>query len=61
LRATLSGESEREEVVLSAVNRRGQAFECRVTLLPLGPYQDGHGASVLMMMEPVDSQDLDGE
>jgi two-component system, chemotaxis family, CheB/CheR fusion protein len=61
LRATLSGESEREEVVLSAVNRRGQAFECRVTLLPLGPYQDGHGASVLMMMEQVDSQDLDGE
>ncbi len=61
LRATLSGESEREEVVLSAVNRRGQAFECRVTLLPLGPYQDGYGASVLMMMEPVDSQDLDGD
>ena len=36
IRDTLTGESEREEVVLDATNRRGKAFQCRVTFLPLG-------------------------
>lgn len=53
VRATLAGESEREEVVLPATNRRGGAFQCRVTLLPLG--RNGHGvAGAIMMMEPVE-------
>jgi two-component system CheB/CheR fusion protein len=57
LRAALSGGSEREEVVLAAVNRRGQAFDCRVTVLPLGAPQDGNGSGVIMMMEPVESSE----
>jgi two-component system CheB/CheR fusion protein len=53
LRATLTGESGREEVVLEATNRRGRAFDCRVTMLPLGG--DGQGiAGAILMMEPAD-------
>ncbi len=53
LRATLAGDSEREEVTLPATNRRGRAFQCRITLLPLG--RDGSGiAGAIMMMEPVE-------
>jgi two-component system CheB/CheR fusion protein len=53
LRATLAGESEREELVLPATNRRGRAFQCQVTLLPLG--RDGQSvAGAIMMMEPVE-------
>ena len=36
LRTVLQGGSEKEEVVLDATNRRGRAFRCRVTVLPLG-------------------------
>jgi two-component system CheB/CheR fusion protein len=57
LRAALSGASEREEVVLAAVNRRGQAFDCRVTMLPLGASEDENGSGVIMMMEPVESSE----
>jgi two-component system CheB/CheR fusion protein len=54
LRATLSGESEREEVTVPATNRRGRSFSCHVTLLPLG--RDGQGvAGAILMMEPVES------
>lgn len=49
LRATLAGESKREEVVLEATNRRGKPFQCRVTFLPLG--SDGNASGVIMMME----------
>lgn len=54
LRTTLTGESEREEIVVDAVNRRGHAFECRVTLMPLGANRDGAGSGVIMMMESVE-------
>jgi two-component system CheB/CheR fusion protein len=54
LRVTLAGESEREEIVLEAVNRRGQTFDCRVTLMPLGANRDGAGSGLIMMMEPVE-------
>jgi two-component system CheB/CheR fusion protein len=54
LRATLSGDTEREEVVLEATNRRGKAFQCRVTVLPLGENRnDGGGSGLILMMEPV--------
>lgn len=54
LRATLNGESAREEVLLEATNRRGKAFQCRVTLLPLGGSPgDGVASGVIMMMEAV--------
>ncbi len=50
LRAMTSGESQREEVVLDATNRRGKPFRCHVTLLPVGS-NDGRAAGVIMMME----------
>ena len=53
LRATLSGQSEREEVVVGATNRRGKPFHCRVTFLPLG--SDGNVSGAIMMMEAVDA------
>jgi two-component system, chemotaxis family, CheB/CheR fusion protein len=51
LRNTLAGGSQREELVLEATNRRGKAFTCRVTLLPLGTTGDGNVSGVIMMME----------
>jgi two-component system, chemotaxis family, CheB/CheR fusion protein len=54
LRATLAGESDREEVVLAATNRRGKPFQCRVTFMPLGNGVDGNTSGVIMMMEGVD-------
>ena len=54
LRAMLHGESPREEVILDATNRRGKAFHCRVTLLPLGG-SDGDASGMIMMMEAVDA------
>ncbi len=53
LRACLAGDSVREELVLEATNRRGRAFQCRVTCLPLAAPVDGGVASVIMMMEPI--------
>ncbi len=50
IRDTLSGECTREEVVLDATNRRGEPFQCRLTLLPLGG-TDGNTSGVIMMME----------
>lgn len=55
LRATLGGESQREEVVLAATNRRGKPFQCRVTFMPLGGGGDGNIPGVIMMMEAVDA------
>jgi two-component system CheB/CheR fusion protein len=53
IRACLSGNSEREEVTLDATNRRGKAFTCRVTCLPMGASADGSISGVIMMMERV--------
>jgi len=54
IRACLAKESEREEVTLEAVNRRGRAFSCRVICLPLGAAgSDGEVSGVILMMEPV--------
>jgi two-component system CheB/CheR fusion protein len=50
LRAVFSGSSDREEVVVDAVNRRGREFQCHVTVLPLGQIRDdGAGAAVMMI------------
>jgi two-component system, chemotaxis family, CheB/CheR fusion protein len=54
LRATMAGDSTREEVVLEATNRRGKPFQCRVMLLPLGG-SDGNGSGVIMMMEELEA------
>jgi two-component system CheB/CheR fusion protein len=53
LRATLLGESEQEELILGATNRRGKAFQCRVTLLPMRGDSDGAVSGAIIMMEPV--------
>ncbi len=55
IRDTLIGRSVREEVTLEATNRRGKAFQCRVTFLPLGNGGDGNVSGVIMMMEDVAS------
>lgn len=52
LKAALSGQFDRAERVLDAVNRRGQAVRCRVTIVPLSSGSDGT-AGALIMMEPV--------
>ena len=54
LRACLSGASQREELLVDAINRRGKPFHCRVVCLPLGG-GDGDGAvsGVIILMEPV--------
>jgi two-component system, chemotaxis family, CheB/CheR fusion protein len=51
LRACLSGASEREELVLDAINRRGKAFQCRVVCLPLTSGGDGAISGVILLME----------
>jgi two-component system, chemotaxis family, CheB/CheR fusion protein len=53
LRATMVGDTKREEIVLQATNRRGKTFDCRVTILPLGHHQNGVGSGVILMMEPL--------
>ncbi len=55
VRDTLTGKSQREEVVLEATNRRGKTFTCRVTFLPLGSGGDGNASGVIMTMEDVPS------
>lgn len=55
LRATLAGQSPREEVMVNATNRRGKPFQCRVTLLPLGSGGDGNVTGAIMMMEAIDA------
>jgi two-component system CheB/CheR fusion protein len=56
LRACLNGESQREEVVLDAVNRRGKAFQCRVVCMPLHGTGDGGISGVILLMEPVNEE-----
>ena len=56
LRTVLQGSSEREEVLLDATNRRGKAFRCRVTVLPLGNASiDGIPGAIVMMESAADS------
>jgi two-component system CheB/CheR fusion protein len=56
LRATLSGHTEREEVVLDATNRRGKRFQCRVSFMPLGKAADDGRPGVIVIMEPVGAE-----
>jgi two-component system CheB/CheR fusion protein len=53
VRDTLAGRSDREEIVLEAVNRRGKAFRCRVVCLPMHQTAgaDGDVAGAILMME----------
>lgn len=53
LRASQSGKSSREELVVTATDRRGREFQCRVVCLPLGNSSNGEVSGVIVMMEPV--------
>jgi two-component system CheB/CheR fusion protein len=53
IRDTLTGKTEQEVVVLEATNRRGKAFQCRVTLLPMASDSDGDVSGAIVLMEPV--------
>ncbi|MHB8694970.1 MAG: CheR family methyltransferase [Solirubrobacteraceae bacterium] len=55
IRASLTGASPREELILEATNRRGKVFQCRVTSLPLGSSNNGGTSGVILMMEQVES------
>jgi two-component system CheB/CheR fusion protein len=48
LEACLAGTTEREELVLDAVNRRGNPFRCGVVCLPLNGPDAPSGAIVMM-------------
>lgn len=50
IRKILADNSSREEEVLDATNRRGRAFNCRVTCLPLRQ-NEGATTGVIIMME----------
>jgi two-component system, chemotaxis family, CheB/CheR fusion protein len=50
IRACLAGESDQQEFILDAVNRRGRSIKCRVSINPFkGP--DGERQGALIMME----------
>ena len=51
-RACLTGSSEREELQLDAINRRGRAVRCAVTVLPLADGGEIHGVVVMIETEP---------
>jgi two-component system, chemotaxis family, CheB/CheR fusion protein len=53
LRACLTGDSQREELVLDAVNRTGKPFRCRVVCMPLHDGGDGGVSGAILLMEPV--------
>jgi two-component system, chemotaxis family, CheB/CheR fusion protein len=55
LSAVLTGASRREELVVDATNRRGQTFQCQITLLRLGPSSEDGASGAVMMMETVQS------
>jgi two-component system CheB/CheR fusion protein len=52
LRTVLADSAPREELSVQATNRRGKAFECRVTVLPLGPASVDGVPGAIIMMEP---------
>jgi two-component system, chemotaxis family, CheB/CheR fusion protein len=51
LRACLSGQSPREELVVRAVNRRGRSLMLRFLCSPLSLAKDGQGGAILLMLE----------
>lgn len=55
LHACLAGDSKREQLVLEATSRRGKAFQCSVTCIPLGLAEGGDISGVIMMMEQVEA------
>ncbi len=52
MRACLAGESDYQEVVLKATNRRGKAIQCKVTCTPLVSIRQEIQGVILSMEEP---------
>ncbi len=49
IRACLSQETDKQEMILDAVNRRGRSIKCRVAITPFrGPKGEPQGAMLLM-------------
>jgi two-component system CheB/CheR fusion protein len=51
VRACLAGESEREHVLLDAINRRGKQVVCEVTCTPMRRANSDHVRGVIVLME----------
>ena len=58
IRAVLTG-SEREHLVLAAVNRRGRPIRCDVNMSPL--VADGHTVAVTLLMDAIPNAEALGE
>jgi two-component system CheB/CheR fusion protein len=62
IRNCLNQESQVEEVLLSAINRRGRAIDCKITCTPLfGANQEIRGTILIMEQQPCASQSGDGD
>ena len=59
IRACLSGESQLEQLVIDATNRRGKPMRCAIRCLPLRCDEDVCGA--LLIVEDGDAGDRDAE
>jgi two-component system, chemotaxis family, CheB/CheR fusion protein len=55
LTACLVDGSQGEVVVMEATNRRGKAFRCQVTCVPLGADHDGSAPGVIVLMEALEN------
>jgi hypothetical protein len=47
----IGGDANGEGVTVQAVNRRGRAIECRVSITPLHDGAGGNGGVILMMQD----------
>jgi two-component system CheB/CheR fusion protein len=56
LRTCISGESETEQLVVPAVNRKGKQIQCEVTCTPLRLTPDGIGGAILLMGDQGDGK-----
>ena len=55
VKSCLSGQSNAQEVTLSATNRRGKSIQCRVTCNAL-PGTDGKVSGAILVMEETDGE-----
>jgi two-component system, chemotaxis family, CheB/CheR fusion protein len=51
IRSCVSGEADRNEIVLDATNRRGKAIKCRVACSPLVAHNKQRQGVILLMDE----------
>ena len=51
LRTCMAEETEQQELILDAVNRRGRSFKCRVSISPFKGLQGERQGAIIMMEE----------